>query len=176
MVNIIGRDAYYKNCPHENRSDLDVSENQAEMIAKAFQKDKINLRIIQGELVKGETSEFWYGDTLGRIAEGLSEGQIQLQKNETKKPINKGRSWTPVLTKEAKGWKSVSVAYVYLGKKPSEQLSNQALKNPKRLLMEARIRHSGQYVGLTSDLKLVVGDHQEEVVLFINGSNKVKVI
>ena len=169
MINIIGRAAYIKNCPFEKRWDLDVSEDQAEKIALATQEGCINLRCVQGEFIEQESGKTWFGDNLGRIAEGLSKGRIQLQPEESKKPLAGGRSWTSIPTQAAKGWKNVFVTYVYSESHPSLELLKQAENNPSRVLYEAGEIFPGQYVGITNNLKLVIGNHQEEVVKFVKG-------
>ncbi|MGH2611687.1 MAG: hypothetical protein ACRDFB_01400 [Rhabdochlamydiaceae bacterium] len=168
-VNVIGSETYIKNYPVERRWDLDISEEQAEKIANGCRSDCINIRHVQGKLIKTETEEIYLGDNLGRVAEALSGGRIQLQQHESGKPLAETRSWTPIPTKEAKGWKEIYVTYVYQGETPSSQLRQQADKNPTRVLFHAGVIHLGQYVGLTQNLRLVIGDQLDEVVKYIRG-------
>ena len=169
MINVIGSDAYVKNCPFENRWDLDVSEEQAEKIASAVQEGCINIRCVQGKFIEHEGKKIWFGDNLGRIAEGLSKGRIQLQQEEATKTLSEGRSWTNIPTREAKGWKDIFVTYVYSEDLPSPEFSKQAENNPSRVLYEAGAIFPGQYVGLTKNLRLVIGDHPVVVAKCILG-------
>lgn len=129
MINFICGDVYMKNCPFEKKWDLDVLEEQAEKIASAVQEDCINIRCVQGKFIGQEGEQIWFGDNLGRIAEGLSKGRIQLQQEEAQKPLSEKRSWTNIPTQEAKGWTDVFVAYVYSEDLPSKKLSMQAEYN-----------------------------------------------
>ncbi len=177
QVNVIGAETYVKDCHFENRWDLEVSEDQAERIASGVKEGYINVRLVQGRLIQYGDKMEWYGDNYGRIAEGLSLGQIQLQPHESKRPIAEGRSWTRIPTKDAKGWKEIFVYYVYLSEEPSEQLLRQATNNPGRILYEAGDIFEGQCAALTSTLELVIGDNLEEVVQFIqNGKDSVRLL
>ena len=161
-VNIIGSETYIKNCSPSERWSLKVSEEQAEKIASGVRQGVINMRLVQA------------GDNLGRIAEGLSEGHIQLQPEESSKPLATIRSWTTIPTQAAQGWKKTAVIYVYGGDLPSSNLKSQAEENRNRTLYEANRIFSGQYVGLTRDLKVVIGDDQDDVFNFIMGHPQVK--
>lgn len=168
-VNIIGNEAYVKTCPIEKRWDWNVSIEQAERIASSVERDCINLRCVQGSYVEAEEGTIWFGDNLGRIAEGLSEGRIQLQPDENERVLAGVRTWSTILPRDAIGWKIVTVAYVYLGEHPSSQLLEQSADNPARTLFTASKVFPGQFVGLRDDLHLIIGDTEESVVKCIQG-------
>ncbi|MFS8563272.1 MAG: hypothetical protein LVR00_02650 [Rhabdochlamydiaceae bacterium] len=169
-VHIIGSDAYKNNYAPENRWDLDVSERQAEEIGKACLPGHLNVRQVEGKHIATPRHEIWVGDYLGRIAEGLSGGKIQLQSGETTQTLGNSRTWTQIPTTEAKGWTQIFVAYVYCGEKPSDQISRQALVNKRGFLSTADLLFPDQYVAVTDKLEVVVGDTVEAVVGYIEGN------
>lgn len=160
-INIIGRETYLKSCSKEERWSSAVSEQQAEKIASGIKEGVINIRLVQE------------GDNLGRIAEGLSKGRIQLQKDESLKPLV-NRPWTTIPIQEAQGWKETTVAYVCKRGVSDDKLLEQAENNRDRTLFNAGIIHKDQSVALTGDLKVIIGSNHHDVFHFIQGDHEIQ--
>lgn len=105
------------------------------------------------------------GDNLGRIAEGLSRGAIQLQQSECRSQVNlKDRSWTSIALADALGWKKAKIYYAFLDAHPSMRLVAQGEENPQRVLFHASTIHPGQYVGITQANEVIVADDVNAVL------------
>lgn len=131
----------------------------------------LNVRQVEGSYTPTPRSPIWLGDRLGRIAEGLSGGKIQLkQSEEITRQLGNSRAWTQIPTTEAKGWTGIFVSYVYSGEIPPEQLLRQARVNELGFLSTADLLFPGQYVAVTNELEVVVGDSVEAVTGYIQGN------
>jgi len=175
-VFVLGPRAYTKDCPISNRWDLKVSEDQSARIAAACKEGFINVRMIQGRITDiADGKSPWFGDNLGRVAEGLSKGQIQLQQDEVSSGIVLEReALHDIPRSEAKGWKDVSVVYVY-GREPSAKLIAQAGENPSHMLLTANTIHALQFVALAG-LKIVVGDELSDLLKYIKDPSTVRTL
>ncbi len=103
----------------------EASKQLAADIGSKVLANHINVRIVQ------------QGDNLGRIAEGLSRGEIQL-----------------------KDWKTIQV--IYLG--DTNRLNEQKSKNPSMVLMDAGLIHPGQFVVLKDSSHLLLAERVEQIL------------
>lgn len=166
-LNLIGSDAYIKNCSIDERNNLAICEEQAEKIASAVKEGFINIREVCGKY----ENNMWIGDNPGRIAEGLSRGKIQLKQEEfnNSEEYNSERTLCGVPNSKARGWKYAKV--IYVGQEKSINLTNLKENNPKGKLMNAGILFPGLFVGMINNQTLIIGEKVEEVYYAINLTN-----
>lgn len=170
---ILGPEVYTKNCLPEKRWDLPVSKELVRRIAQASQEGFFNIRIIQGRMIDIEDGKSpWFGDNLGRIAEGLSKGKIQLHQDGA---ALEDETWTPIPRSEAKDWKDVNVVYVY-SKVASENLTLQADENSSRMLYTANRVYHGQFVTVIENHTVVVGDTLDDVCSYVINPLSIKTL
>jgi hypothetical protein len=107
----------------------EASQKLVRDIAARVKNGMINIRIVIR------------GDNLGRIAEGLSRGEVKL--------LDEGGS----------GWENIPV--VYLG--PSPRIHQQKEYNPDCTLIKALLIHPGQYVTFNKG-RVYVSDTVEQIL------------
>lgn len=128
-INLIDSDVRRVSTASELDGSPEASQKLARDIAARVKNGKINIRIVIR------------GDNLGRIAEGLSYGEIKS------------------MDEDGTGWNNISV--VYLG--PSPRIQKQKEYNPDCTLIKAILIHPGQYVALDKGC-VYIGDTVEQIL------------
>jgi hypothetical protein len=129
-INIIGEDVYrFNNAQGKLDWSLPASQALAQRIMDKIDPKAINVRFVQ------------QGDSLGRVAEGLSGRSI--------KRVEEG----------GEGWDKVDVIY----RGTSSQIQEQQKDNPSRLLVTANKIYPGQYVCLR-DGRVIVAFKLDELL------------
>lgn len=113
------------------------------------------------------------GVNIGRAAQGLSRGRIQLQQEEVRDPatVLEQKDWTVMPMDQAQSWGQTDIFYVYQNN-PDEQLSKQASDNPSGKLKNANLFYPGQHIGIQTTenlVRVILGANKREVVGFLNG-------